>query len=297
MKKIIYIVSFLIIFATGCASGNNEKKSIKVDWPLYEISYEDSTVGYLLGTSHIGKPSMYPFPDKLKEAIDLSDIFFSEVNYNQAYSESTSNILETFSTNGPRLDSQLTDVQQQALEKKLKNYDINSSLIENTTIFGLYIQMQNKYLDSIDVLNGVDYQLNNYLNSKKQKIENVGFETVTEQYELIKTELYTFQSANTDWPDKFPDLSQAKQTNQKMLTAYISGQLETAMIEINDDPIFSSENFIVERTQKWMPKIDDALKNKENIFIAVGSAHLYKTQGIIELLKQKGYTITKINFD
>lgn len=299
MKKKLFMVifSFLIIFVIGCTNMNNEKKTIKVDWPLYEISYEDSTIGYLLGTSHIGKQSMYPFPSIIKEAIDVSDIFFSEVNYNQAYSASTSDTLEKFSSNGPMLNTKLTDVQQQALDKKLKNYGLDSSLKENTTIFGLYIQMQNKYIESVDVLNGVDYQLYNYLNSKKQKIKNIGLETATEQYDLIKTELNKFQSTNTDWPDKFPDLNQAKQTNQKMLNAYISGELNEAMIEIGDDPIFSSEVFITERTKKWMPKLEDALKGKENIFIAVGSSHLYDKQGLIELLKQNGYTLTKINFN
>lgn len=49
------------------------------------------------------------------------------------------------------------------------------------------------------------------------------------------------------------------------------------------------------RNRRWLPKIESVIAEKPT-FIAVGGGHLGGANGIVNLLKQKGYTVTAIKF-
>jgi uncharacterized protein YbaP (TraB family) len=53
-------------------------------------------------------------------------------------------------------------------------------------------------------------------------------------------------------------------------------------------------NFIVKRNQKWIPIISDLIL-KNSTFIAVGAAHLPGEEGVLNLLRKAGYTITPVD--
>ena len=49
----------------------------------------------------------------------------------------------------------------------------------------------------------------------------------------------------------------------------------------------------VKRNKNWLEKMPQMMKEKSNLF-AVGTAHLTNEYGIINLLRQKGYTVTPV---
>ena len=54
-----------------------------------------------------------------------------------------------------------------------------------------------------------------------------------------------------------------------------------------------SEAFLDLRNQRWIPVIDEATQTNDDIVIAVGAAHLIGDQGILQLLENDGWTITR----
>jgi uncharacterized protein YbaP (TraB family) len=52
---------------------------------------------------------------------------------------------------------------------------------------------------------------------------------------------------------------------------------------------------LIERNQRWIPKIQEAMK-KGQTFFAVGAGHLGGENGVIALLRKKGYTVTPLSF-
>jgi len=50
---------------------------------------------------------------------------------------------------------------------------------------------------------------------------------------------------------------------------------------------------LVKRNLNWIPKIEDLIA-KESTFIAVGAAHLAGSMGVINLLREKGFTLTPV---
>jgi uncharacterized protein YbaP (TraB family) len=51
------------------------------------------------------------------------------------------------------------------------------------------------------------------------------------------------------------------------------------------------EKIIVERNRRWLPEIEKFLQHESGTLVAVGAAHLVGRNGIIEMLKTKGYSV------
>jgi hypothetical protein len=51
---------------------------------------------------------------------------------------------------------------------------------------------------------------------------------------------------------------------------------------------------ITDRNLKWVKKIEGYLQKPEKIMIIVGAAHLVGDNGVIELLKKRGYPVEKL---
>jgi uncharacterized protein YbaP (TraB family) len=51
------------------------------------------------------------------------------------------------------------------------------------------------------------------------------------------------------------------------------------------------EKIIVERNRRWLPEIEKFLREGSGAIVVVGAAHLVGQDGIIEMLKTKGYSV------
>jgi len=54
------------------------------------------------------------------------------------------------------------------------------------------------------------------------------------------------------------------------------------------------EKIVCERNKNIALKIESYLKTKERYFIVIGAAHLVGKDGIIEILKKKGYIVEQL---
>lgn len=80
-----------------------------------------------------------------------------------------------------------------------------------------------------------------------------------------------------------------------MMHAYHQQNAEALYRYIMSSPDIagSEETLLFNRNRKWVPVMEQAMQ-KEKIFFAVGAGHLGGPQGLINLLREKGYTITGI---
>jgi uncharacterized protein YbaP (TraB family) len=54
------------------------------------------------------------------------------------------------------------------------------------------------------------------------------------------------------------------------------------------------EKLILERNRSLASKIEEFLRKKEICFVVVGAAHLVGNQGIIEILKGRGFLVEQL---
>lgn len=87
-----------------------------------------------------------------------------------------------------------------------------------------------------------------------------------------------------------------KSEYEKMEEAYVEGDIDL-VFEYSLHPYENNETFINEfyykRNIEWLPKLEKMFSDKKS-FVTVGVTHMEGDQGLITLLKQKGYTVTPI---
>jgi uncharacterized protein YbaP (TraB family) len=96
------------------------------------------------------------------------------------------------------------------------------------------------------------------------------------------------------------DIKVLEQELDQLIKAWTAGDekgielIMTKSIKENKKLIPIYEKLVVERNRKMVSKIEDYLKEKETFFVIVGAGHLVGSQGIIELLKGKGFLIEQL---
>jgi uncharacterized protein YbaP (TraB family) len=83
----------------------------------------------------------------------------------------------------------------------------------------------------------------------------------------------------------------------RILTAWRRGDADTvARIEseaYRDLPSFG-ERLIVARNRNWIPKIEGFIRDRRNYLVVVGAAHMGGPNGVLSLLRSRGYEIEQL---
>lgn len=127
--------------------------------------------------------------------------------------------------------------------------------------------------------------------AKKNKMSITGLETIQFQMKLMN-EVSNEEHIRMLLPALTTDNSEFN----KLLSAYLKKDLVLLGALMNNaelSPEFYS-NLIVKRNQTWIPIISE-LTHKESAFIAVGAAHLPGEEGVLNLLREAGYTVTPVD--
>jgi len=130
--------------------------------------------------------------------------------------------------------------------------------------------------------------------TKKANKEMEGLETFADQVEAFDGKPYDEQL--DDLVEMLEDSEKNNEMYQKLLSLYLKEDVD-GMYDYMDDfmkgDVESMKVFLDDRNNNWIPKITEFSK-KESVFYAVGAAHLGGEQGVINLLKKAGYTVTPV---
>ena len=82
----------------------------------------------------------------------------------------------------------------------------------------------------------------------------------------------------------------------EMLRAWQTGDADKLEQLLNDasrkaPAIF--KRLVGDRNRQWVPKIEEWLRGGNNAVVIVGAAHLVGKDGVVELLRKKGYKVTQ----
>jgi uncharacterized protein YbaP (TraB family) len=127
--------------------------------------------------------------------------------------------------------------------------------------------------------------------AKKNKLSTFSLEPIEREAKALQQ--YPMNDQIIALLHSITNFDQQKQEFQKLMADYPQGNVEEifeyTLHPTENNPVFIAE-FYTKRNQEWLPKIDKMVKDKPS-FIALGLSHLEGDQGILELLKAKGYTL------
>lgn len=138
------------------------------------------------------------------------------------------------------------------------------------------------------------YDIELLLTAKKEKLKTYSLENIKREAEAIQQ--FPMEEQKAALMESVNNFETQKAEYLKLEAAFDEEDLDKVFAltlhPTEDHPDFVKV-FYTERNLEWMPKIEKMMHDKP-AFIAVGITHLEGDQGLLELLKNKGYTLTSV---
>jgi len=279
---------------------------------LYKISGKDLTQpSYIIGTHHLANVSFVEQIAGVKDALTVTEQVYGEVAWDDMNRPDSVAFLKKAQSlpNGKTLQSVLNDSQYKKLDTFLKKYmGIGLGSAEVKTKMGsltpaalntqlqLLLYLQN-HMGDYDPSSSFDQYFQ--AQAKKNKEPIGGLETVAFQSNL----LYNSTSMERQI-EQLMCLIDNEEFNigvmDKITEAFYAQDLD-ALKQAVDMKIGSScdstpeevASLIDNRNADWAAKMPKIMSEKPTFF-AVGAAHLAGSRGVLQLLKDAGYTVEAV---
>lgn len=132
--------------------------------------------------------------------------------------------------------------------------------------------------------------------ARRQKKPTLGIETVEEQLALFDYLTYKQQADMlvNDLKSSMNASSQDNNSMQRVTELYKQGKITELLDLLRSEEAENFEEILLnKRNRAWIP-ILERIMQKKSTFIAVGAGHLPGAQGIIHLLRKRGYRLTSM---
>lgn len=303
MKNNLYRVLFVVAFiVSSIAAVNGQQVKPKTlentaesSALLYRITGKDlKKPSYLFGTIHIiCQPDMLPM-DKLNGYLDRTDRLVLEIDMDDAGEMQT--MQKALLIPGGKTFTEFLKPEQTAKIDELLKTTLGASIEQVKSLRPMMLQimmMSSPKVIGCNPPSSYEMTLLQAAAQKKKPIE--GLETVLSQMEVLDSQPLEKQARQLYEaalnPEKgFGDF-------KKLLAAYKT-QNSDALYDLIDAQIPAEDKdfqtrLVDARNIAWIPKIEKMILEKPS-FIAVGGGHLGGKNGVIKLLKAKGYQVQAI---
>lgn len=290
-----FILLFIIFFLLSHAYAGNKSSPRKGF--LWKVQSK-TAVSYLIGSIHAYKSELYPLPKKMEEAFDKSDALAVEATVNEVSPESLITMINgALYADGSTLEKHLSRESYEMALQKLKELNIPLELFQNTKPWFVALTLTNMELQKLGL--DPEYGIDNYFLRKAENRKRVvELESIEYQVNLLSS----FSDAEQELflVATLKDMNLLKKEINKILKAWNTG--DTKIMEsyvsknLLDDPEMLPiyKKLVFDRNKNMASKIEGYLKTHERYCVVVGAAHLIGKDGIIEILKRKGYIIEQL---
>ncbi len=283
MKTIrIMIALLLLVISWGVQAQNNSL--------LWKVEGENIQTSYLYGTIHLLPQDAFEIKDKVKEAFNSSEQIVLELDMDDP-SMQMKMMQNAAMKGGVTLDQVFSE----------EEYDAVSNAVKEQMGVGLEMLNTMKPFIISSMLIGTliegppaSYEMTFVQMAKEKELEIIGLETVEDQMAIFDKIPYEEQAK--DVVEMVQNQEEVRQEFAKMVEAYANEDIDGLYDIIDEyaDTEAEMDEMIVKRNQRWIPLIGEFASEKTSFF-GVGAGHLGGSEGVINLLKEAGYTVTPIN--
>ena len=298
IPKTFFFFLFLLLISRFTFAQTDTSKQVKSTYKslLWEITGKGlSKPSYLYGTMHVSKKVAFHLADTFFIALNKSDAIALEEDPS-TWMDAMSNLGDLSSSERGGIYGQSRDFYRNAFKIELpENKDLSQA-------FAFQPGLINSLLYRFNSREG-NYEENTYLDlfiyqsARKIGKRVIGLETFEEGQEYsIKATLP--DSASEENNNRRSGWSSMSDIYEKIEDAYRSADLDLldSLSRLSNRSTNRQKYLIDERNRNFLAKMDSVLQTSTSLFTGVGAAHLPGENGLINLLRKKGYTVRPVTF-
>lgn len=288
-KQLIHFGLLWLAVAMFWPLGAYSQKNNIANSLLWEISGNGMAHNaYLFGTMHVKDKRAFDFSKNMTTAFDTCKSFAMEVALEPDIYKDIFKMM--VADEGYHIEDYLKPEEQQKIDNFLKKeFGFKLEYFKQIKPVFLYIIMSGTGM-SVDNEHFLDEYL--FLKAKQEEKTVIGIETLEEQMNALNG--LTIREQLDLVLDAVDGFGKNQKLEQKLLKYYQKQELSeiAKLIEASSDEkvsklLLTNRNHIMaDRIAKFMPK--------ESVFIAIGAGHLPGKEGVIELLRLKGFTVVPV---
>jgi uncharacterized protein YbaP (TraB family) len=278
----------LILLFTGQLANAQEKKASL----LWEISGNGlQQPSFLFGTFHILCKEDFPLSEILKYRIRSAKQFYSELKMDDPSLQMK--LMSAMMLNGKTLETLMGREDYKMVSDSFQH--ILGMPLAPFNSFKPFMPMSLLAIRSINCKEQVQPESMFVELAKQAHIPLMGLETVEDQVNAIDKE--PLDSQVNSLKQIALHFDSVKNVMAQMVAVYKLRDVDSIyafMKQAGTNDSFES-NMLVERNRKWVPVIQNAMQANP-IFIAVGAGHLGGEEGLISLLRKRGFRLIPVKY-
>ena len=284
LKNVLTTI-MLVMFVFQAFAYEKEEKSLL--WKISGNGLKESS--YLFGTIHMICKDQFYMDERIEKALASSKVLAMELNMADPNLMAE---MQQLSVNPgfANIKGEFSAEQAAALDKFLT--DSYGAGLDQLGVLKPMVLSSMVLIKMLPCTEQSSYEMFFTEKAKSQEIPIKGLETVAFQMGIFDEIPKKLQ---IDELGKMVTDPEGMEEFDKLVGAYLEQDIDKLFGLIAENEMFQDygDLLLENRNKNWIPKIEEMVKT-QSTFIAVGSGHLGSETGVIQLLRDAGYTVEAV---
>ena len=262
----------------------------------WKVTGRDTTV-YLVGSVHLLTKDFYPLHAALESAYKDSDLLVEEVDIADMTGPGAQMAMlqKGMQPSSTPIDKVLSPATFALLQKKATELNLPIDALKQFKpwMIALTIEAMQWQKAGFDPQYGLDMHF--YEQAKNDNKTVQGLETV--EYQIARFDEMPPEMQDHLLSETLKEMDTEQQSMTKLIEAWRTGDATAVerivLKDLQQEPQLY-QRLLVERNKNWMPKLDALFARRSRALVVVGAAHLVGPDGLLAMLKAKGYKVEQL---
>lgn len=261
---------------------------------LWRVESPTTTV-YLLGSVHLMKEDAYPLNPAIEKAYDDARVLVFEVDLDQLTAAALQLLAAGTLPDGKRLRDTLSRETWDLVDSRLADLGMDAAGVQGMRPWLLAVSITTAELARAGYGGAAGVDLHFFERARAEGKPTVELESIDDQVSL-------FANLSPDEDEAFlrytiEELDTIIPVVDELVAAWRTGDVtaaESLLTEAYTEFPDLFRRLVSDRNRNWLPQIEQLLAGDQPAMVVVGALHLVGDQGLLELLRRRGYRVEQV---
>jgi uncharacterized protein YbaP (TraB family) len=252
---------------------------------------------YLAGSIHLLSSDYYPLAPAFDQAFGDSDLIVEEVDMGEMLGPDAQMQMLTrgMMPAGQTLQSVISPETMDAVRTRVESLGLPLSPLQLFKPWALALTLEGLELQKagLDADLGLDKHFYDRARQSKKQVQ--GLETLA--YQISRFDEMPMPVQDRLLSETLKEMDTTKASVDEMARAWKVGDVgsveQLVLKDLKSEPQIY-ERLLLERNRNWLPKVEALFSRPKPAFVIVGAAHLVGADGLLQMLRSKGYAINQM---
>jgi len=301
LRLIAFVLSLVVSMLLSSSAAWGQSPAATQRGFMWEVR-KGSQTALLVGTIHVGRPEFYPFPANQVTRLQAADAIVLEADVTDtARAIAATQKYALLGPSEPGLDKRFSPALKARIEAIAARNQVDPVPLWRmkpwmlANVLALFEAAQAGYMPALSV----EAYLTRLARSQNKPV--LELESIEQQFQLFESAPWATQVAFLDDAVKAVETNAARREINRIAQAWETGDrraLERLLTEMraqnSTGARFTVDTILLGRHPAMVQRIESMMADGRSYVFAVGSLHLPGPQGLVEMLRARGYTVTPL---